>query len=104
MDLLSTFYRFTEDSRQCLDSNKILSFFIDDNMVAYKLIITAISLEDFKRIINLSLNKEESFNKLNSLLKEELEGIEQYKIDICSTKLKFLIDSLFKIKDKKIGK
>jgi hypothetical protein len=96
MDLLIAYYKFTEDSRQCLDSNKILSFFIDDNMIAYKLIITAISLEDFKNIIKDSLNKEESFIKLTTILKQELEGIEEYKIDICRTKLKFLIDSLYK--------
>jgi hypothetical protein len=97
MDLLSNFYSFTEESKYCLGSdNKNLSFFVDDNMTAYKLIITAISLDDFKKNLKDSLNKDESFNKLNMILLSELEGIEEYKIDICSAKLKFLVDSLYK--------
>lgn len=97
MDLLTNFYKFTEDSKYCIgERNKNISFFIDDNMTAYKLIITAISLEDFKSIINESQNKEESYRRLNSILLEELEGIEQYKIDICSSKLEFLVDCLHK--------
>ena len=97
MDLLTNFYRFAEDSKYCLGSeNKNLSFFIDDNMIAYKMIITAISLEDFKTIITQSKNNDESFEKLNTILIGELEGIEQYKINICSLKLQFLINSLYK--------
>jgi hypothetical protein len=103
MNLLTNFYKFAEDSRYCIkstngvnNSNKYLSFFVDDNMIAYKLITTAISLDQFKNALKDSVNKEESFNKLNNILKEELEGIEDFKITICTNKLKFLIDSLYK--------
>jgi len=101
MDLLTNFYKFTEDSKYCIgDRYKIISFFVNDNMTAYKLIITAISLEDFKTIINDYQNKEESYRRLNNILRKELEGIEKYKIDICSSKLEFLVECL----DKRIKK
>jgi hypothetical protein len=96
MDNLEDFYRFTENSKYCIESNMNLSFFIDDNMTAYKLITTAINLDQFKKIIIESVDKEDLFNKLDVILKDELDGIEQYKIDICSTKLKFLVESIYK--------
>lgn len=96
MELVSNFYAFIEDSKHCIESNKNLSFFIDDNMIAYKMITVAISLDDFKETIRDSKDKTDCFFKLNSILKEELDGIEQYKIDICSSKLEYLVDSLYK--------
>lgn len=95
---LSNFYAFIEDPKHCIESNKNLSFFIDDNMIAYKMITLAISLDDFKSSMIESKDKNECFSKLNSILKEELDGIEQYKIDICSSKLEYLIESLYKRK------
>ena len=96
MDKLEDFYKFTENSKYCVDSDVNLSFFIDDNMTAYKLITTAINLDLFQKTIRESVNKEDLFNKMNAILKDELEGIEQYKIDICSAKLRFLIDCIYK--------
>jgi hypothetical protein len=94
MDKIDLFYKFIEIPFEN-NENNLLNLFISSNLIAYKMIITAIDKDEMKKMIQ-TYDKTTAFMKLSDLLLNQLRelDIEQYKIDICVTKLKYLVDKI----------
>jgi hypothetical protein len=94
MDKIDLFYNFIEKPFEN-NKNSLLNLFISSNLIAYKMITTAIEKDEMKKIIE-TYDKTTAFKKLSDLLLSQLRelNIEQYKIDICFTKLKSLVDKI----------
>ena len=91
---INSLYDFLENMEK---SDDLLDFFIDNNMIPYKMIFVAIDKEIIIETLSSS-NRVESYTKLSEILRSELMSlnIEDYKVLICLNKLKYLIDLLYK--------
>jgi hypothetical protein len=97
-NIIDTFYKFVNNPQT---KDDLINIFLEKNIIAYKMIITAIDKEDMIKIIEENDSKE-SFNKLSEILINTLNkiNIDQFKIDICLTKLKYIIDKFYKDDEK----
>jgi hypothetical protein len=101
MEKIDVFYKFVNHPSV---GNELLNNFLNSNLIAYKMITTAIEKDEMKEIIKHS-NNIDSFKKLSELLIEQLKeiNIEQYKIDICIHKLKIIINKIYYKDKEEIG-
>ena len=105
-DIIDDFYDFIDNPTSQLkmeDDINILGTFLANNLIAFSMITTSIDKDDMYNIINVK-SKDESISILSELLNDELKdipNIEQYKIDICNKKLRYLIDLFGNIKQNK---
>ena len=105
-DIIDDVYDFIDNPTSQLkmeDDINILGTFLANNLIAFSMITTSIDKDDMYNIINVK-SKDESISILSELLNDELKdipNIEQYKIDICNKKLRYLIDLFGNIKQNK---
>jgi len=95
---VNTLYRFVDNPSKYILKESLLSLFLTINLVPFSMITTAIEKEDMIQIINSSTKKKAVSSLINILIDElnSIPNMEQYKVDICIIKLKYLIDLLYK--------
>jgi hypothetical protein len=88
MKKIDIFYNFIDKPTE----NELLNVFLNQNFIPYQIITTIIDKEQMKNFIyNTDISS--SSSKLSEILTNRLKenNVEQYKIDICTKKLKGLI-------------
>lgn len=88
MSLIDIIYNFVDKPET---SDKLLDVFLENNMIAYKIIIISIPKPLFKKNIK-------SYDILSNILEKELIecNTDDYKIDICKKKLDALLKIIYK--------
>ena len=97
--LINILYNFYDDPSLFLKELPLslpLSLFVSNSSISTKLIIETIDKKDMITIIGDN-NQENAYNMLRDILDRELREfeIEEYKIDICKTKLRDIISIIY---------
>lgn len=95
-DIVDDFYKFVNNPENYID-NRDITFFLNTNMIAYKMIVMAIDKDEMIEMI-----EKDKVNILLEKLEKELKNvpdIEQYKIEICKKKLRYVIQNIQNIQN-----